>query len=197
MTGMAIALALAGATLPAFTSAAEKDPERPHACGDEVGTPPAALAVADAERAVRCLVNRRRAGVGASPLHRSPTLTLAAHTHSAFMQQSACFAHVCPGEEPLEVRLASAGYLVDALRLWRFGEAIAWAGGEGGTPRGIVRRLMGSPPHKELLLDPRFEEIGVGFRYGTYRSEAEDGGLYTVDVGRRVGVAGPLDRRGL
>ncbi len=197
MTGMAIALALAGATLPAFTSAAGKHPERQHACGDQVTTPPAVLGEADAERAVRCLVNRRRADAGASALHRSPTLTVAARAHSAFMQQSACFDHVCPGEEPLEVRLASAGYLVDALRLWRYGEAIAWAAGDGGTPRGIVRRLMGSPPHKQLLLDPRFEEIGIGFRYGTYRSETEDGGLYTVDVGRRVGVAGPLEMRGL
>ena len=55
--------------------------------------------------------------------------------------------------------------------------------GRRGTARAIVRRLMNSPPHRTLLLTAEFDEIGVGFRYGTYRSAEEDGGLYTVDVG--------------
>ena len=189
MTGLAIALSIACAWLSDGTTATANGGESQGGCGEAVGTLPAELAGNDAERAVQCLVNRRRERIGAVPLRRNPMLTLAAQAHSAFMQQSACFDHLCPGEDPLDVRLASVGYLGDSLRLWRYGEALAWADGDGGTPRAIVRRLMDSPPHKELLLNPGFEEIGVGFRYGTYRSAAEDGGLYTVELGRRVRTA--------
>ena len=187
-----LALALAAATLPVAAAAQAGVVERHGGCGSVVETRPGELDAGDAERAVQCLVNRRREEVGAGPLRRNPTLTIAAQAHSAFMQQSACFEHLCTGEDPLDVRLSAAGYLVDGLRLWRYGEAIAWAGGDGGTPRGIVRRLMGSPLHKELLLDRTYDEMGVGFLYGTYRSSTEDGGLYTVELGRRAGVGDAL-----
>ena len=160
--------------------------ERRGSCDAIVDTPPRELGAVGAERAVQCLLNRRRAQVGAPSLRRNPVLTVAARTHSAFMQKHGCFDHLCPGEEPLDERLSLAGYIGDGLHSYRFGEAIAWGTGDGGTPRAIVRRLINSPPHRALLLSPRYEEVGVGFRYGTYRSRDEDGGLYTVELGRRV-----------
>ena len=56
------------------------------------------------------------------------------------------------------------GYLRRVSR-WAIGEVLARQS-SAGTPRGVVRAWMQSPPHREVLLDGRFRQIGIAARVG-------------------------------
>jgi uncharacterized protein YkwD len=56
------------------------------------------------------------------------------------------------------------GYLRRVCR-WAIGEVLARQS-SAGTPRGVVRAWMQSPPHREVLLDGRFRQIGIAARVG-------------------------------
>ena len=65
------------------------------------------------------------------------------------------------------------------------GEDIGWGTYELATPAAIVRAWMESPPHRSIILNRRFREIGVGVAIGTPTDRTEAGAVYTIDVGRR------------
>jgi uncharacterized protein YkwD len=52
---------------------------------------------------------------------------------------------------------------------WMAGEVLADGGGERGTVLGTIRSWLGSPPHRAVLLHPRFNLIGVGTVRGRFR----------------------------
>ena len=130
--------------------------------------------------AVRCLVNAERARRGLAPLTLSERLRAAATAHSADMVARGFFAHVSPGGATLTDRARRAGYPGRTL-----GEDIGWGTYQLGTPAAIVRAWMNSPPHRAIILNARFREIGVGVAIGTPAARTADGAVYTLDVGRR------------
>jgi uncharacterized protein YkwD len=130
--------------------------------------------------AVRCLVNAERAHRGLAALQASGRLRAAAAAHSADMVARSFFAHVSPGGTTLTDRARAAGYPGRTL-----GEDIGWGTFQLGTPAAIVRAWMNSPPHRAIILNTRFREIGVGVAVGTPDDPGAQGAVYTLDVGRR------------
>jgi uncharacterized protein YkwD len=130
--------------------------------------------------AVRCLVNVERADHGLPALAPSERLRAAAGAHSADMVARRFFDHVSPGGATLTDRVRRAGYRGRTL-----GEDIGWGTDELGSPAGIVRAWMHSPPHRAVILSARFREIGVGVALGTPTEPTADGAVYVLDLGRR------------
>jgi uncharacterized protein YkwD len=52
------------------------------------------------------------------------------------------------------------------------GENLAWHTGRGAQVRGTVRRWMGSPPHRALILHRGFRWLGAGLARGRMGGEA-------------------------
>ena len=158
---LACALGLAAAN-PTLREAAAS-------CGN-AGAPSSQITQRDAREALRCLINKERAGRRNLRLHRN--LNRPATRHSRKMRQHQCLEHVCPGEPTLGRRLRK--YLRGA-RKTRYAEVIA-VNAAAASPREIVRQWMTSAPHRALILG-RFKHMGVGVATG-------DGlAWYTVTLG--------------
>jgi uncharacterized protein YkwD len=145
---------------------------------------PGSVGTGTAERSVFCLLNRERTKHDVPKLNRHGLLDKPSAKHSRLMVRDECFKHECPGELALGERLKK--YLGDSAGGW--GENIAWGSGELGTPRNIVSKWMKSEGHRRNILDPDFEDIGLGIVWGspdpTIRGDA---GTFTTDFGYRAG----------
>ncbi len=85
----------------------------------------------------------------------SATVRVAADAHAADMIEHDYFAHSRPGWTFAD-RLA--------LTAWpggRAGEALAAGCGGLATPAAVVTGLMGSPPHREILLGPGYRRMAI------------------------------------
>jgi uncharacterized protein YkwD len=94
-----------------------------------------------------------RADAGTARLTPDPRLDVVATAHARDMAERAYFAHVTPEGHDLARRLADAGIVYATA-----GENI---GGNAGA-RGVVGAWLASPGHRQNLLSPAFERIGVG-----------------------------------
>jgi uncharacterized protein YkwD len=183
---LAARFALVAATL-VIVAAASPPSATASACSKWGDTVPGKLASKEARKAIVCLLNAARQKVGEHALHTDKRLQKAAQRHTDRMVGSDCFDHLCPGEADLGQRLEIVDYLTGGLTRWIYGENIAWGSGKLGAPKEIVNSWMNSPPHREILLTPSFDDVGVGFRAGTPSNGREQGGIYTADFGLRVG----------
>jgi uncharacterized protein YkwD len=129
-------------------------------CGD-ASTPVEALSIDQFERSVVCITNQRRADAGRPPVRPNATLARAAARHSEAMVSGRFFSHLAPGGRGLAERARASGYVRGAAR-WRVGENLRWAIRELSTPSEVVEAWMVSQPHRRVLLDDQFREIGIG-----------------------------------
>jgi uncharacterized protein YkwD len=116
--------------------------------------------------ALRCLVNAIRVDRGLEPVTASSRLNLAAQRHGADMVGRRFFDHVSPTGGTLSKRVARSGYLSSA-REWTLGEDIGWAPEDQATPAALVAAWMNSAPHRAVILEPVFREVGVGIADGS------------------------------
>lgn len=118
-------------------------------------------------------VNRVRARAGCPALRVDSALRGAARRHSALMARQRDLSHQVAGEATLQRRVASAGYTGATM----LGEVVAYG------PRSaydVVNSWLRSKPHRAIVLDCRFRQVGAGLVVGG------DGRYWwTVDVGRR------------
>jgi uncharacterized protein YkwD len=132
-----------------------------------------------AEEVVR-LINLERIARNLPPLRINAALADAAESHSARMRDLDCFDHQCPGEPSSAERACDAGYRPYGWGACYIGETIA-AGFQ--DPASVVAAWLGSPRHRDVFLNGKFREIGVGY---------VDGGGYghywTVDLGSQPDV---------
>ena len=136
---------------------------------------------ADATEATVCLINSLRRAHGLSTLSLNPRLSSAARGHSRDMVRRRYFAHYTPeGLSPAH-RIRGTGYLAGNRR-WLVGETLAWWSGAA-TPATIVTAWMHSPPHRHVLLEPSFRDVGIGLVLGTPRPSRRGGATYTADFG--------------
>jgi uncharacterized protein YkwD len=144
---------------------------------------PTAGTVDEATAQVVCLINAERTSRGLHALRGDGDLARAARRHSADMVRRAYFSHVTPGGSDLGDRIRAVGY--GAGHAWRAGEALGWGTGSRATPADLVDEWLASPPHRHILLDPGYRELGVGVSPGAPRSGRSGlpGATYTVDVG--------------
>jgi uncharacterized protein YkwD len=164
----------------AFSSpAAAATPSPPARCAHASASPSHLSAVA-AAHALQCLINGVRAQHGLKAVRANGRLGLAARRHAGDMAAHDFFAHESPGGTTVSSRIRSAGYLGGRVREWWLGEALAWGRASAGAPRAILRGLLGSPPHRRILLDPNFRDLGVGVAMGA--PSGSDAGALTVDL---------------
>jgi|tagenome__1003787_1003787.scaffolds.fasta_scaffold20123879_2 uncharacterized protein YkwD len=143
-----------------------------HACAHASASRVGASA---ATRSLSCLLNAERARHGLAAVHANRRLRRAAKRHSVDMLRRGYFSHYSPEGSTPAGRIRRTGYLRSA-RSWTVGEALA----QGRlSPRGILRLLLNSPPHREILLSPGFRDLGLGVAGGGDR-----GLTVTFDMGR-------------
>jgi uncharacterized protein YkwD len=154
------ALALSLLTISAALSTQGVGTAGAAACSDS-STPVEGLSIDQFERAVVCVTNRRRAEAGRPHVKPNATLARAAARHSEAMVSGRFFSHLAPGGRGLAERARASGYIRAAAR-WRVGENLRWAIRELSTPSEVVEAWMVSPPHRRVLFDDQFREIGIG-----------------------------------
>jgi uncharacterized protein YkwD len=145
---------------------------------------PAQLTGPTAGQALLCLVNAERRRHGAGGLRSVAPLRRAAASHSADMAANNYFSHDAPDGRTATDRIRATGYLSDA-RSWSVGETIAWGRARSGTPAAVVRMFLNSPPHRAILLDPGFRDLGVGTALGAPAGPEAGALTVTLDFGRR------------
>lgn len=139
-----------------------------------------------ARLAIRCLVNEQRRLHGLPPVRSSRRLRRAAEGLAGDMVRRKFFAHVTPSGSTLDSRVRRTGYLGGA-RSWSLGETLAWGEADNATAAALVDALMHSPPHRAIILDRSFREIGVGVAIGVPQPGARAAGAtIALDFGRRA-----------
>jgi uncharacterized protein YkwD len=171
--GLAAASLLLLAASPASASAC--------AHGDDVAT---ALSPTDRRAALLCVIVAERGARGLAAVHESAQLTLAAQRHADDMVARAFFAHVTPGGTTLAERVRATGYISNR-RTWALGEAIAWAQDPLDTATQVVNAWLNSPPHRAILLDRSFRDVGIGVTPGLTDGSAGAGATAVLDFGLR------------
>jgi uncharacterized protein YkwD len=144
---------------------------------------PTAATLGRAAAATACLLDARRTAHGLAPLRTNRALARAARAHARVMVVQRFFAHVEPGGAGPAQRIAATGYLRGA-RAWSVGETIAWGSGPYATPAAVVRSWMGSPPHRQTVLDRGLRDVGVGVALGS-PAGAGRAATVTADFGAR------------
>jgi uncharacterized protein YkwD len=97
--------------------------------------------------------NRERVAQRLRPLRWDNSLATGARQHAQRMAQQNTLSHQLSGEEDFKARALRAGARFSSLA-----ENIA----EGPDAPGIHAQWMNSPPHRENLLDPKLDSIGIG-----------------------------------
>ena len=134
--------------------------------------------------ATLCLINAQRHSHGLRALRLNARLSRAARAHSRDMVGRHYFSHSTPEGLTFADRIRGTGYL-RASRQWLVGENLAWGWRDRGSAGRIVRAWMHSPPHREVMLNPAFREVGIGIVSGVPRPLPPGGATYTADFGVR------------
>jgi uncharacterized protein YkwD len=154
-------------------------------CANATVVPASASMRPAASAAVLCLVNAERAQRGLPALRDSSLLDKAAAFHSTDMVRRKYFAHITPNGLDQRRRVARTGYL-RGCRNAVLGETIAWGSSMYGSPAELVSSLMASPPHRAILLDRRYRDIGIGLTLGAPMDGfGEFGSTLSLNFGRR------------
>jgi uncharacterized protein YkwD len=114
--------------------------------------------VSTAERALFDDLNRERAAQGLPALHWDAALASAAREHASRMAQGNVLSHQLPGEPQVQVRATQAG-----ARFTTIAENIAVAP----NSATIHSAWMQSPHHRENILDPELNGVGIGVVRGS------------------------------
>ncbi len=108
----------------------------------------------DVEDSLFDRINAARVETGLRPLRVAPGLRRAATAHARWMARSGSFTHSSADGSSPDARIRR---YYDASLV---GETLLW-GSPGVTPAETVQRWLASPPHRGVLLDRRFREIGL------------------------------------
>jgi uncharacterized protein YkwD len=116
------------------------------------------------ERDVIAGINDARSAQGLAPLRVDRALSRAADAHSRDMLRADFFDHPSSDGTPFErrVRRFADGGMV--------GETLASLRRRHGGAATVVQLWLESPPHRAIVLEPRFRRIGVARRWGTLGS---------------------------
>lgn len=137
-------------------------------------------------------VNRERDRAGLPPFRHEPRLDDAAAGHTRRMAERGTLSHQLRGEPPLRARIAATG-----LRFNAVGENVGYST----NVEDLHSNLMDSRAHRENLLSPRYNAIGVaieraGNRYYVTQTFARTtSGASVSDAGRALADAIERHRR--
>jgi len=105
------------------------------------------------ERQLFDAANEARRAQGLMRLKWNPALAQAAHQHAQVMARQNALSHQFPNEPNLATRASRAG-----LYFISIAENVA----KGSDPEGISDQWVRSPEHRQNLLDPDMNVIGIG-----------------------------------
>ncbi len=124
------------------------------------------------ERQMLELINAERAKVGAPPLLLELNLNEAAEAHTEWMLSVDTFSHTGIGGSSPGTRMSNVGF--DFSGSWGWAENIA--GRTISSPSGYAdevislhMQLMNSIGHRNNILNPSLEYIGIGIEIGEYK----------------------------
>ena len=138
--------------------------------------------IREVRKAIRCLVNEKRAVHGFGKLDYDESLKVASQRHVKTMVETKCLAHQCPNEDDLETRLDRAGYF-DGAKSWRFAENT----GCGISAQAMFANWLATVYHRVNILDPDFEDIGVGVSHKRVPGRCHKGyATFAVVFGERT-----------
>lgn len=123
------------------------------------------------EQAMLVLINQERIAAGVAPLQFNTTLNAAAEDHSENMLINNIFSHTGFDGSTARERMTDAGYVFSGTNA--SGENIAYQSERGllgidDDVRDLHDGLMNSPGHRANILNPNFEEIGIGIEEGLF-----------------------------
>lgn len=148
---------------------------------------PRAATVDEAATATLCVINHERARRHIPRLRSQAALDRAGRRYARDMVRRQFFSHTSPSGASMVERLRDVGY-ADPDRVWSVGEALAWgAGTTRATPTKIVAAWMASPPHRRLLLDRDYRDVGIGVAAGLPVPDRHyaPGATYAAELGVR------------
>jgi uncharacterized protein YkwD len=114
-----------------------------------------------AERSLVQKVNQVRAANGLRPLRVSASLNRSSRSYVRLMVRRRYFGH--------------AGRIMMSGRFRKRGEVLGQHRGRRPRPGAALAQWMGSPLHRQVLLDGGFRYIGVGRAYGSFGGPAATG----------------------
>lgn len=180
-TVIASAVAALAGGAPGVSTAAKKS----RSAGECPGAGSVAVDEAAREHAIAtvlCLVNRERAARGVAALRASNPLRSAAAGHSHAMVSAKFFSHASRNGDSAQRRVMRTGYGRKAL----VGETIAWGSGPWATPAQLVSAFLASAAHRQIMLDRRYRDVGVGIALGAPRPRVLGSATtVTLDFGHR------------
>jgi uncharacterized protein YkwD len=121
-----------------------------------------------AERKITKAINSVRAEHGLPAFKRSASLTGSAERYSSWLMENDVFGHQS------SIRASS--------RFALLGEALEWHGGRRFEVWNTVRRWLGSPSHRAILLSPVMRRQGAGVTRGRFGSRRAV--IWVLHVGR-------------
>jgi Ca2+-binding RTX toxin-like protein len=124
------------------------------------------------ERQMLELINAERAKVGVAPLSLELKLNEAAEGHTEWMLSVDTFSHTGIGGSSPGTRMSNAGF--DFSGSWGWAENIAGRtisspSGYADEVIGLHTQLMNSTGHRNNILNPSLEYIGIGIEIGEYK----------------------------
>jgi uncharacterized protein YkwD len=154
---LAIALAAAVALLTPFAADARPAPTVPAA--------PAARAAASFEQALLVEINSFRKAHGLRALRAAAPLRRAAAAHAAAMSSAGFFSHDSRDGTSAAARIRRF-YAPGGHSRWSVGENILWRSPDV-TPSQALQMWAASPPHRRVLLQGSFREVGLALVHRT------------------------------
>lgn len=124
------------------------------------------------ERQMLELINAERAKVGAPPLLLELNLNEAAEDHTQWMLAVDTFSHTGISGTSPGTRMTNAGFNFSGSWSWAENIAGRTIGGEAGYSDeviGLHTQLMNSTGHRNNILNPSLEYIGIGIEIGEYK----------------------------
>jgi len=144
---------------------------------------------AELETGVVRELNRIRAARGLPILQSLPGLRSAARGHAKAMLELGFFAHESADGTTFVTRVRRY-YPSHGWDYWSVGEALVATSGETADASELVRAWLDSRPHRQILLDPTWRDLGVGALYAPSAPRAFDDSqtiVVTADFGVRTG----------
>jgi uncharacterized protein YkwD len=130
------------------------------------------------EASVMQQINVFRVSHGLSALQLSPELTLAARSHSASMAAKGYFSHDSADGSQFWQRLRHFYPYVPG-HAWAVGENLLWSSPDIDAP-GALNLWLDSPPHRAILMDPKWRQLGLAAVHVESAPGVFNGGPVTV-----------------
>lgn len=146
---------------------------------------PSKAAIGAAAGATLCVINQVRRANHLSPFRMNPVLRRIAAGQSRDMLVGGYFGDdSLSGLTPMQ-RVDASPYAHGSASL-SVSQNIAWGDAWESTPAAIVAAWLQSGPHREALLSPSFQEVGVGIALGDpWNARSKVGAIYTLDLAAR------------